>query len=431
MTPAIPTVHNSDRARPPVRAALAVLLCMNAVYFFAYFQRVAVPGTIFDELQSAFHINAGAVTALAAIYLYIYGGLQPFVGMMTDRFGAFRVLLLGGTLLTLGSLAFPLAHGLPLLYAARALVGLGSSLIFICVVKGVDVLFTPLQFPLMLAISQALGNGGGLVGTYPFARAVQVWNWRDALLGAGVLCTLALLLTAVVFARHGYLKAYRSAVTPLVVGRILRNRHSWPMLIAGPLNFGLYFLIQATIGQKFLTDYCHLSSDTAAGFTFLMMLATMSICVLGAMLTRVIGDRRKPLVVGSICCTGLGVALLCVALQLDLSSGWFLAAYLLMGVSSIGSALGNAVMKELNPPEAVGTAIGLLNGGCYIVVAIISTMAGLVMDHYWAGATHLGARLYPKEAYAAIFHIALALAAVAITVSLFLKETRGRPVYGE
>lgn len=411
------------------RGELAALLCLNAVYFFAYFQRVAVPGTIFDELQADFGLTAGAVTTLASIYLYIYGGMQPFVGMMTDRLGPFRVLLMGGALLTLGSLAFPLTGSLPLLYAARALVGLGSSLIFICVVKGVDFLFAPIFFPIMLAISQALGNGGGLAGTYPFERAVHAWGWRGALLGAGVLCALALVISAVVFIRQGYLTQGGSAVTPLVMGRILRNRYSWPMLIAGPLNFGLYFLVQATIGKKFLTDFLHLSPDTAAGFTFLMMLVTMIIGVVGASLTRVIGDRRKPLVVLSIGFTGLGVALLFLSLLFDRGAGWFLAAYLLLGFSATGSALGNALMKELNPPEAVGTAIGLLNGGCYIIVALITTMAGLVMDHYWTGVMVDGARIYPKEAYLAVFGICLAIAGVAFTASLCLRETRGVPVF--
>jgi len=412
------------------RVEIAILICMLAVYFFSYFQRVAVPGTVFDEIQTSFGISASAVTALGAVFLYIYGGIQLFVGMMTDRFGAVRVLLVGGLLLSIGSILFPLSQSLTMLYATRALVGLGASLIFLSVVKGLDILFSPLYFPQLMAVSQAVGNAGGLVGTFPFERAVAAWGWRHSLLGAGGLTLLALAVSAVLFSFTPYIRKYESKTTPLVVGSILRNRHSWPLLIAGPVNFGIYFLVQATIGKKFLTDYCHLPSATAASFTLLMMLVTITVGILGSFSVRFIGERRKPLIVASFACTGLGVAVLLLGLHFNLSSGWFLLGYVLMGCYATGSPLGNALMKELNPPEAVGTAIGALNSMCYIIVALLTTMAGAIMDHYWAGAlTVTGAKLYPKEAYALIFLICFGLSVFAFLLSLFLRETRGKSLF--
>jgi len=423
--------------RPPLfgalsrkRVEIAILVCMLAIYFFSYFQRVAVPGTVFDEIQSSFAISASAVTALGAIYLYIYGGIQLFVGMMTDRFGAIRILLVGGLLLSIGSIAFPLSQSLPMLYATRALVGLGASLIFLSVVKGLDILFSPLFFPQLLAISQATGSAGGLVGTSPFERAVAAWGWRQSLLGVGALTMLALVVTGILFNFTPYIRRYESKTTPLVVASILRNRYSWPLLIAGPLDFGVYFLVQASIGKKFLTDYCHLSSATAASFTLLMMVVTITMGILGALFIRFIGDRRKPLIVVSFGCTGLGAGMLLLGVHCSLPSGWFLLSYLLMGCYAMGSALSNTLMKELNPPEAIGTAIGALNSMCYTVVALLTTLAGAVMDHYWAGAyTATGARLYPKEAYEPIFLICFGLAVFAFLLSLSLRETRGKSLF--
>lgn len=80
-------------------------------------------------MQAEFRASASAVAGLGALFLYIYGGMQLFAGMMSDRFGVMRVLLAGGLLLTAGALVFPLAPSLVWLYAARALVALGASLI--------------------------------------------------------------------------------------------------------------------------------------------------------------------------------------------------------------------------------------------------------------------------------------------------------------
>ena len=60
------------------RRELIMLVGMTALYFISYFQRVAVPGTVFNELQVDFNASAVAITALGALFLYIYGFWQIF-----------------------------------------------------------------------------------------------------------------------------------------------------------------------------------------------------------------------------------------------------------------------------------------------------------------------------------------------------------------
>ena len=78
-------IANSRVTSPSTRLAVAAFATMGSIYFFSYFQRVGVPGTIFNELQSSFAATAAAVTALSSIYLYIYAGAQLIVGMLADR----------------------------------------------------------------------------------------------------------------------------------------------------------------------------------------------------------------------------------------------------------------------------------------------------------------------------------------------------------
>ena len=134
---------NSVSESLSVRTRFFILASMTAIYFFAYFQRVAVPGTIFDQLQHGFGISAAQVSMLAALYLYPYAFMQPFVGILVDKLGASRVLLTGGLLMCIGSILFPLSSSLAALYAGRVIVGLGSSLIYLSVVKEIDELFGP------------------------------------------------------------------------------------------------------------------------------------------------------------------------------------------------------------------------------------------------------------------------------------------------
>ena len=43
---------------------LALLGCLSGIYFLSFFQRVAVPGTLFNPLQAGFGLTASGVAAL-------------------------------------------------------------------------------------------------------------------------------------------------------------------------------------------------------------------------------------------------------------------------------------------------------------------------------------------------------------------------------
>ena len=71
----------------------AMILAMAGLYFFSFFQRVAIPGAIFNDIQTEFSISAEEVTRLSAIYLFVYAVMQPFAGLLADRFGGVRVVV--------------------------------------------------------------------------------------------------------------------------------------------------------------------------------------------------------------------------------------------------------------------------------------------------------------------------------------------------
>ncbi len=409
------------------RVELLVLASMITVYFFSFFQRVAVPGTIFDELQQAFSASAGAIAGLAAIYLYIYGVMQPVAGILADRLGAARVVLIGGFLLSVGSIGFPLAVTLPSLYAARVVVGLGASLIYVSVAKAVDELFDAKHFVMLMGITLFLGYAGGLAGTLPFERLASVVGWRCGLLAAGLASLGALLGAFLMFRRTGQLARRPGTDSLRAMGVVLRNRASWPIMLTGFGNFAVYFLVQATIGKKFLSDYGGLSSAAAASFTGIMMFVVMTMALLGGFLSRLLGNRRKPLVLAAIVCVLISVVLMLLLLRFNIGGKWFLPCYILLACSSIGSAASNALMKELNPPDAVGTSIGMCNGMAYIAVAIVSSVAGFIMDRYQDRTIRTAAAvIYPGEAYQDIFLFCVALSAGTLVVAAFIRETHGQ-----
>ena len=69
------------------RGSMLLFLPMLFLYASSYFQRTAVPGTIFNQLQSDLNLNAFQIAAMGASFVYIYALSQTFVGMLADKYG--------------------------------------------------------------------------------------------------------------------------------------------------------------------------------------------------------------------------------------------------------------------------------------------------------------------------------------------------------
>lgn len=415
------------------RVELLFVLSLSVVYFFTYFQRVAVPGTVFDQLQSDMSLSATAVAGLGAIYLYVYGGLQILCGMSIDRFGVLRIVLLGGVLLSLGSFLFPLSHSVTVLYATRALVGLGSSLVYLCIIKEIDVRFGGPNFSMVLSGALLVGYAGGLFGTRPFEHIVQVYGWRQGLLGMAGASLIALVCVAY-FGRKtpDTPKSSQPPESLKALWHVFRNHTSYSIAIGNATLFAAYFVVQSTVGKKVLEDCFGLSSPAAASYTFILMLSAMASGMLAGFLSRLMGNRRRPIqLLGTFLAT---VALLAMAANLSgaLNPGLALACYVVLGIATGANPMFICSMRELNRADSAATSVGVANSLSYLTVALMTTVAGLIQDAYAheAVATQSALR-YPPAAYRCIFILLGVVALCSLVCAVVARETRGQNQWRE
>lgn len=404
---------------------------MNILYAFSYFQRIAVPGTIFNELQSELALPSTAVALLGGLYLYVYGGMQIFSGMFVDRFGSVRIILSGGVLLAIGSILFPMSHSLAMLYITRVIIGLGASLMFLSLIKEIDSKFSGKNFSALLSSTLFAGYLGGLLGTRPFESAVGAFGWRSSLLAVGITCGIFVILSAVLMwhSRNGnHIKSAASVL--LALKQVTRNWSCYPGVYTGTVMFGNYFIMQAIIGKKFLQDCAGFSSASAASLTFLMMLVSMSASIFAGILPRWIENRRKPILIAS----SIATVIAPVLALLVISGGrmWVLPCYIMFGISTAGSPIFSTVMKELNEPNFAASSIGVSNCIGYVSIAVLTTAIGRALDLFSSQAVRTSAIIqYPPAAYRVIFIGFTILAISALISCLFVRETYGRNIYLE
>lgn len=413
--------------RDAVAGKVAGCVVMVMLYFFSYFQRVAVPGTIFNELQVDLSIPASTVAGLGSAFIFVYAFSQLFVGMLVDRFGGRRLLLIGGAVMCLGEILFPLSQSVFLLYTFRILTGIGASCLYLSIVKEVDTLFGEKNFSAILGTIIFFGYSGGLFGTLPFERMVVGLGWRNSLLYIGIISCAVLVICLLVLQRFKAPKRLANPISFVPFRSVLTNRLTYPILITGGLNFSLYFVIQTTLGKKFLQDAAGVSSQNAAFITFLMMLCSMVMNLIAGLVPRLLSNRRKGLV--QLCSLVTFLSSVSALLGLIFGAGEmvFLVLFALFAVSSGFGPLFTCLVREVNSPRHIGVSVSLHNCNCYLWVAVFSRISGSVLESYRSLAVVTeSAIVYPTKAYLTIFCGIVFFSAVSLVSSFFIRETKGK-----
>ena len=392
---------------------MAILCCGVIMYFFTNMSKVLVPGTIFNELQQI-GLDVKSISALGAVYMYSYAASQLLAGIFSDRYGGVRILLIGGSMFTAGTIGFPFAEHLWLMYIFRFLTGFGAGTVFLGVAKLLADLFSA-RFAVAMGTILVFGYIGPTAGTMiVFLIKIVGWQWAMAIPGMIAVGALA-----------GVVLMMRGTIVPVTRGQsfkplltIIRQGRMWLLWLTSSVVFGAYYVLLAQIGQKSISDFGGIAPEKAATCIMVMtiMVALNNMGVNG--IVKLCGNRRKISVAGGIICTLAGG----ITGWFAFSQGWglpgVLGAFFLIALPAGFFPLFSTVAKELAPPEYTGLSVALINFMAFVFIALFQNISGRILQGFTAVSG-----VFPPEAYAGIF-LFIAIAAIpAVISSFFVPET--------
>ncbi len=200
------------------------------------------------------------VFALAIAYQnLLWGFTQPLIGMVSDRFGAGRVIALGCLFYISGLLLMSQAEGvLALNLGAGLLVGLGMSASGFAVVLGaVSRLVTDKQRNVALALASAGGSFGQFI-MIPISQGfLSSYGWQTTLILFGILALLMAPLAIMVRNRNttsAVLPNKSVAGSPIAALREALSHRGYKMLTVGFFVCGFHVVFIAVHLPAYLND---------------------------------------------------------------------------------------------------------------------------------------------------------------------------------
>ena len=399
---------------PGGRAAWSAWGIGISVYVLAVIHRTSL-GVAGLDAANRFHVGASALSTFSILQVLVYAAMQIPVGLLVDRFGPRRVLLLGITLLSFGQLAFAFSSSFGPALASRAVLGSGDAMTFISVLRISARWFPAARNPLVAQLSGLAGNCGNLVTTVVLAQALHSEGWTAAftgiaLLGVGAFALVALLLreappgspTVVPVALS--VGAQVGAPARLPVRAQIRSAWSEPGTRLGLWVHFTTAFPAATFamlwGLPYLVQGQGMSRSEAGGMLTLLVFATIFFALLTGRLLARSARARMPIVLTVIAATGGSWAAV-LAWPGGHPPLWLLVVVLVaMGSNGPASLVGLDYARSSNPPERLGTASGIANMGGFIATVIALFGIGVLLDALSPGA---GGDTYSAGAYRLAF----------------------------
>jgi len=370
----------------PVRRDAKILGLVGAGHFFSHFFGIALP-PLFPLLQADLAVSYAALGALLATANAATMVCQVPVGVLVDRYGARRLLVLGLSLMSIGIAAIGAAPAYGVALALMLVVGIGNSVFHPADYAIMAAHISPQRLGRAFSLHTFAGHVGWAVSPTALALLTGLWSWRVALVVAGA----SGLLTALWILVQGRELDVKAPAAKAPAGTSPAAK-TIPvrLLLSAPIMLFFMYMVFAAVGSSGLNGFAVTVLVDARGVPLAaanMALTVLLICsALGVLVGGLIADRtrRHDLVVVAGFCAAAGVVAALGLVSVPMAA-------MVAGLGAVGLAQGmirpsrDMMVRGIAPLGSVGTVFGFVTAGMNVGSAAAPIFFGWLIDRGFGG----------------------------------------------
>ena len=402
------------------------LIYTLAAAFLCYEMALQVsPSVMTGYLMRDLHIDAAGLGLMAGFYFYSYTAMQIPAGLLFDRFSARFLITVATVVCAFGALFFGITHAVEWSSLGRFMMGVGSAFAFIGVLVVAANWYEAKYFALLVGIAQLLAALGAMSGAAPLAAAVDAFGWRQVIVILAMIGLLLSLFIALTIQDHPKNEEHKEAALHNLgvkksLGIVMGNLQTWWVALYAFSNWAPITAFAMLWGVPYLVGLYKISSTLAATAVAMIWIGLAVASPILGWLSDKIGRRVILLSIMA----GLGVIFSGIALWVSVPL-WVMFILLFgFGIATGGQILSFAVIKDFNPIEVTGAAIGFNNMAVVAGGAIFQPFVGWLLQYFWDGKIENGTPLYSALNYKYALLVVPICFLVGLVVSMFfIKET--------
>ena len=378
------------------RKALIVWATAVMVYVVAITGRTSFGVASVDAIDR-FGVDASRIAVFTAVQLGVYASAQIPMGMLIDRFGPRRLLVVGALIMAAGQVLLGFTSSYWVAIGARVLIGAGDATAFLSVMRILPYWFPLKKTPLFTQMTAALGQMGQFVSAVPFLALLHGPGWTTAFLSLGATGVLIAIAAGVAVAdspetwaaardakNPDHVPGEKAPAEKIPVGRLLATVLREPLCWQGFFNHYSAMLLQIVFtllwSAPLITLGMGLPPSAIGVILTVNVLASMAAGpILGPVSAR-LGRNR---ILASIAFSGfIGLAWIIFFLPAEPRGiTAILIVNVIMAFFTPSSNFGFDDIREDLDRRIVATATGMSNMGGFLAGMIAAQGVGLLLDY--------------------------------------------------
>jgi MFS family permease len=410
--------------------SFAWVICALTTLFYTYEYLLRIePGIMVNELRTYFALSAGGIGLLASMYYWAYTPLQLVVGVLTDRFGARRVLITAIAACVIGTAFFGLTHSYVIARYARFLVGAGSAFAFVGALKLAADWLPKKYFAFFVGLCTSLGMLGAMFGETTMGYMVDHLGWHSVIIDS---VWLGLILIALfllfVYEQQDLIQPVQQQQKINFSGlkTALKQLASSPTLLkTGLIGCALYLslsLLAEQWGNVFIQKILNSKAENASYYVDMIFLGWFIGSPFFGFLSEKIASRKNVLVGG--CITSFIVFMPIILIPQALSHTQLALLLFLFGFFNSTEINCFAVARDCVDTHLTATSVGFMNACVMLGGMVIQPLFGYLLDFFAANHSSLHNTLhYTLSDYQHALWIVPIFLLIALIMSCMMKET--------
>lgn len=370
--------------------------------FYLYENILQVSQNILTPImQTELNMQDHQLSMMLSAYFWGYAFMQIPVGVILDKYGVKKPLLVAVMMCNIGAVILSSATSFLVAVIARVFIGLGSAFAVLSALNFTAENFGKHKFATLTGLLLTVGMSGQILGEAPLQHLVNLHGWRASLQIIAIFGVFIFIVLQLFIPRD---KNKTGASDKIDLKKLVYKIKPWIISIYGMLRFTPFLLFVSFWGNPFMTNIYKLSPESSAIICGMLPLGFAFGAPIWGKISDLIG-KRKPIVIISNFLEIMFWYLLTIKLNLMLTE---IVAFLL-GFAVSGFLPAFSLMKESVELNIRTTAMGFMNTLNAVGTPIFMPMIMIIKNNY---------------SYKNALMVFPLIAICAIIVGIFLKDVQ-------
>ncbi|MTI47022.1 MFS transporter [Sporosalibacterium faouarense] len=399
-------------------------------FIIVFFHRLSM-GAVADDLSKELGIGGATLGNLTSMTFYSYALMQIPVGIMVDTIGVRKICSIGMALTALGSILFGLSSSIGIAYFSRFIVGIGTSVIIVSIMKVQSQWFTRKKYSTLSGLTSFFGNLGALLATFPLTYLVISLGWRNTFMFLGVI-TAVLAMGIFILVRDtpeelGFKSVHkRESNKKLIEGikDVVKNKYTWPNFFIILTLVGSTTAILGLWGISYIVHVYEVTKQQASWYlSFISFGFIAGAPIVGKFSDMLNGEIKRILAISTTIFTLVWIYILLIQKGIP-PIEQLPVLFFVIGLCVITHILIFTNVKEVNDLNFSGIATAIVNVGEFVGSALVSLVIGLILERGWSGKLIDGVKVYNLKDYRHAFSFVIIAGIISIIASLVMKDVK-------